>query len=608
MSAVLWALIGLPAAAGVSLCLGGRRISSAAGPVAALICVATAALAGFAAAGRPEVSTAFVAGGPMGLAVDGLAAVVIVMVTTVALLVVIFAVGEGPPAPHRFFGLLLVFVAAVLLTVTATTLVTLLLAWEVMGATSYALIAHRWEDDEAVGAGTTAFLVTRTGDVGLYAAAGAAIAGGMTLSLDDLAALDGPWLHIAAAGVLAASLGKAAQLPFSFWLSRAMSGPSPVSALLHSAAMVAMGAYVLLRLHPLLTAAGWAAPFAAWAGALTALVLGAVAVAQTDLKQLLAASTSAQLGFVVLAAGSTAPGAVAAGTSHLIAHAATKSLLFLVAGIWLATLGTRQLDQLVGAARRDRRIGWLFTAGIVALAGLPPLSLWATKDSILSLTAEGSVALYIVALAAATLSAAYAAKALAIVWRPTKAARTSLAGPLEWVPLVPLAVAALGLGVLAIPQIADRAASIIGVSPAATPPWWEPVLAAALAVSVVLLVVVSVDRLPAPAFLTDWLGMERAAHRFIVRPTVALSGRLATFDDRVLDRAVDGAAHAVHRGANSLGRFDDLRVDRGVEAFAAMVRRIGGWARLPQTGQVHQYYAQAAVGLLAALLLLLVVR
>ena len=608
MNAVLWALIAVPAIAGVSLCLGGRHASRTAGPVAAFVCAVTVMLASVAAAGRPEVSTDFVSSGPMGLAVDGLAAVVIVMVTVVALLVVIFAVGSAPAAPHRFFGLLLIFIAAVLLTVTASTLVALLLAWEVMGATSYALIAHHWDENEAVGAGTTAFLVTQTGDLGLYAAAGAALAGGMSLSLNDLATLDGPWLHIAAAGLLAASLGKAAQLPFSFWLSRAMSGPSPVSALLHSAAMVAMGAYLLLRLHPLLTAAGWAAPFAAWVGALTALVLGAVAVAQTDLKQLLAASTGAQLGFVVLAAGSTAPGAVAAGAGQLVAHAATKSLLFLIAGVWLAALGARELDQLVGVARRDPRIGWLFTAGIVTLAGLPPLSLWATKDSILSLTAEGSVALYVVALAAAALSAAYAAKALAIVWKPTKAAHAKLANPLEWVPLVPLAVTALALGVLAVPAVASRAASIIGVSSGVTPPWWEPALATALAVAVFLVVVSAVDRLSVPAFLANWLGLERAAHLLIVQPTFAVARRLAAFDDQILDRAVISTARSIRHGADLLSRFDDLRLDRGVGAFAEALRRIGGWARLPQTGQVHQYYAQAAVGLLAALLILLVVR
>ena len=175
-------------------------------------------------------------------------------------------------------------------------------------------------------------------------AAGAAVAGGAgSLALARLPGAAQPWLTVITIGVVLAAFGKSAQLPFSFWLSRAMEGPSPVSALLHSATMVAAGAYLLLRTHPLLVASGWGAPTVAWTGAATALALGLVAVAQTDLKQLLAASTCAQVGFMVLAAGA---GGIAGGTLQLVAHAAVKSLLFLAAGAWLATLGTKQLPAL----------------------------------------------------------------------------------------------------------------------------------------------------------------------------------------------------------------------------------------------------------------------
>ena len=141
------------------------------------------------------------------------------------------------------------------------------------------------------------------------------------MALSDLPAATDPWRHVVAAGIMVAALGKAAQLPFSFWLSGAMQGPSPVSALLHSAAMVAMGGFLLLRVEPLLAATGWAGPVAAWLGMLTAVLMGIVALAQRELKQLLAASTVAQLGFVVLAAG---VGAVSGGAAHLVAHASTR--------------------------------------------------------------------------------------------------------------------------------------------------------------------------------------------------------------------------------------------------------------------------------------------
>src|SRR5690606_16727815 len=250
--------------------------------------------------------------------------------------------------------------------------------------------------------------------------AGAALASGQvgSLALDELADATGAWSAVITAGVIVAAFGKSAQLPFSFWLSRAMQGPSPVSALLHSATMVVAGAYLLLRLEPLLAQSGWGGPVVAWTGAVTAVVLGLVAVAQTDLKQLLAASTCAQIGFMVLAAGA---GGVAAGSAQLVAHALTKSLLFLTAGAWLMALGTKHLPDLTGVARRYPVVGTTFTVGAVTLAGLPPLSLWATKDQVLTATVPSAPALYLVGLAAAALSAAYAMRAVTLVWSPPTA-------------------------------------------------------------------------------------------------------------------------------------------------------------------------------------------
>lgn len=183
------------------------------------------------------------------------------------------------------------------------------------------------------------------------------------------------------AGAIAAALGKSAQLPFSFRLSRAMEGPSPVSALLHSAAMVAAGGYLLIRLAEPLALSGWGDEAAAWAGGVTALVMGLVALVQRDQKQLLAASTRAQIGFVVMAAG---VGARTGGMLQLVAHAAVKSLLFLCAGAFLALYGTRLLTRLSGALRRRPAVGVPTAVGTAALAGLPPLSLWAAKDEVLA--------------------------------------------------------------------------------------------------------------------------------------------------------------------------------------------------------------------------------
>ncbi|MFH0241470.1 proton-conducting transporter membrane subunit [Streptomyces sp. HK10] len=650
-SALLWSLVLLPAATGGLLALsgGGRRTAGTydrpggtgrAAPAAAVaVAAATLALAVAAALVRPTARAGFVAGGPLELAVDGLSAVVVVTVAAVGLLVLVFAAAGVRAERPRFFGLMLLFVAAVLVTATATTLTALLLAWEVMGATSYALIAFRWREDAPAAAGTTAFLTTRAGDLGLYLAAGAALAAGTgaadRLALGALAGLDGAWLHLAAAGVLLAAFGKAAQLPFSFWLSRAMLGPSPVSALLHSAAMVAMGGYLLLRLRPLLESAGWAAAAAAWVGALTALALGAVALAQRELKQLLAASTAAQLGFVVLAAGA---GSVTGGTAHLVAHAAVKSLLFLAAGVWLAALGTEDLGALRGAARRGRSVGLPFAVGALALAGVPPLSLWATKDEILA--AVDSPALYGVVLAAAVLSALYAGKALGLLLAPGQSAtagrgpREGTAGPLRTAPLAVLAAGAAVLGALALPPLTGRLKQAVGAPGEPSAGAATMVATAVLALAATALAAIRAPRLPEPAWARAWLHLETAAHTVAVRPVLALGRGLARFDDAVLDRGAARLPAAVRRFGRGLARFDDAHLDRAATGAATAVRRMASWAsaadrsgvdravrgvaggarylgelaRRPQTGQLHQYYAQALVLLTAAVVLLLLLR
>ncbi|WP_093837322.1 proton-conducting transporter membrane subunit [Streptomyces aidingensis] len=429
MTVLLWLLPALPLTAGALLASAGRRAARIAPGAAVAVSVAAlglaVAVAAAGAAGRPETADApLFAGVRAGLRVDGLSAVMVVVVTAVTLAVLVWSLARPPgrtAADHaRFPGLMLLFAGAMLVTVTADTLPPLLMAWEVMGATSWALIGFDWREPEKTDAAGTAFLTTRAADLGLYAAAGAALAGGAdTLALDALPEADGGWLDLLTAGVVLAALGKSAQLPFSFWLSRAMRGPSPVSALLHSAAMVAAGAYLLLRLRPVLDASGWGAPLVAWAGAVTALALGAVAVAQTELKQVLAASTCAQLGFAVLAAGA---GSTAGGAAQLAAHAAVKAALFLAAGAWLAALGTERLAGLRGAARARPALGAAAVAAALTLAGLPPLSLWAAKDQVLAAARHESAALYAAGLAAAALAAGYATTVLRHVLAPAPAA------------------------------------------------------------------------------------------------------------------------------------------------------------------------------------------
>jgi NADH-quinone oxidoreductase subunit L len=624
-----WALVGLvavPVVAGIALLAAGRPAGRVAAPVAIAAMTVAVLLAVLVSVARPAVSAPLLAGIEAGLAVDGLSAVMVLTVSAVALAVVVFAAAEAD-APHRFFGLLLVFAGAMLITVTATNLVTLLASWEVMGAMSYALIAHRWAEPRPPTSGAVAFLTTRTADVGLYAAAGAALAGGVgTLALAELPEASPGWRDLLTAGVIVAALGKSAQLPFSFWLSRAMDGPSPVSALLHSATMVAAGGYLLLRVEPLLAASSWAGPVVAWVGAATVVLLGAVALAQPDLKQLLAASTCSQIGFIVLAAG---VGATAGGTLQLVAHAATKSLLFLVAGVWLTALGSKQLPALRGAARRWPLVGLVFTAGALSLAGVPPLSIFFGKDAVLAAAAEASPALYVAGLLGVVVSAAYAAAALAAVLGSppsddtqydTEQRGTREVPALAALPLVALALAAALLGLAAEPV---RAA--LDASDEPLPGVGEALVSGALSVAVVLAVLLSaraalrdhavLPELPPVVLacmrvrpLRDWLGLEQLAMRGIAAPTMALARALSAFDVRVVEGTVWAAAAA----ARSAARLADTRVEplvsRAVQGAAAAARALGRLARRPQTGQVHHYYAEAVSALAVLALFLVLVR
>lgn len=606
----LWLLIGLPLVAGAVLLVArhaGDRIAPAVGVVTAVL---TLVLAVAAAIVRPAATVPLLANLPIGLAVDGLSAVMVITVAVVLVAVLLFAAAEfgADESRARFHGLMLVFGGAMLVTVTARDLVVLLMAWEVMGACSYALIGFWWRENHRVESGAIAFLTTRSGDLGLYLAAGAALAGGVPgLALTGLSDAAPGWRDAVAAGLVMAALGKSAQLPFSFWLSRAMDGPSPVSALLHSATMVAAGAYMLIRVDPLLGATGWAADTVAWVGAVTALVLGVVAVVQRDLKQVLAASTCSQIGFMVLATG---VGAQAAGTGQLVAHAATKSLLFLGAGAWLVGLGSKDLHRLRGAARRYPLLGVVFSIGALTLAGVPPLSIWVTKDAVLAAAFAHSPALYVTGLAAALVSGAYVGRVLTILWAPADTAPGGRLHALLLAPLPVLAAAAALLGIGGVPGPARRFAQLLGAGEPVEPGWAQLVASGVIAIAGVAGAAAWFRTRSLPesrGMLAEWLRLERLAYLIFVVPTGRLACDLARFDDRV----VDGGVRAAAATGAALARLADLHIEVSIEAVVRGVsggaRALGRLARRPQTGQLHHYYAQAAfaLGVLAILMIFL---
>ena len=359
------------------------------------------------------------------------------------------------------------------LLVTAADLLTLTVGFELVAAFSWLLIGHEWHRPAAPRAAAHAFNATRFGGLGLVLAAGAALAGTGSLAYADLAGLSGAHLHVVVGGVLLASVAKSAQGPFAPWLFSAMEGPTPVSALLHSSTMVAAGAYALVRLHPVLDRASWFAPTTITIGLATALAGGVVALLQSHAKKLLAASTSAQYGLMLVALGAGYPAVAAV---HLVVHAAFKAHLFLAAGTAMAAVGSPELGRM-RLGSRLRATAVLSGVASLALAAVPPLGGAWSKESVVAAAGHLSPALALGVIVAGGLTAAYATRFQLLAFggvTDRDAGPRQLVerpGPVEVGAMAVLAAASVVLGALWLPPARDVAADLLGGSMAEGPAW-----------------------------------------------------------------------------------------------------------------------------------------
>ncbi|MCT4355898.1 NADH-quinone oxidoreductase subunit L [Streptomyces sp. Je 1-79] len=325
----------------------------------------------------------------LALYIDGFAALVAVVVGVVATCVQIYSTGylrEDPRYPS-YAALVSLFTSAMLLVVYSGDLMVLLVGWEIMGICSYFLVGHYWETPEARAASLKAFLVTKLGDVpfliGLFALATDA----GTFRIDGIlgavasGGLDHPTL--VALLLLAGVAGKSAQFPLHTWLPDAMAGPTPVSALIHAATMVAAGIYFVARLLPVFASSAAALTVLAVMAAVTMVGSGLAALAQDDIKRVLAYSTIGQLGYM---AGALAVGDRGAAVFHLMSHGAFKALLFLAAGVIIHAAGTNSLSamsRMSGLTKRVPDAYWTMTVALLALAALPPFAGFFSKEAVL---------------------------------------------------------------------------------------------------------------------------------------------------------------------------------------------------------------------------------
>ncbi len=409
----------------------------------------------------------------LGVRLDGAAALVAVAVTAVALAVQTYSTGylrQGPPEEpdHRYppyAAQVSLFTAAMLLVVVSGDLILLLVGWEVMGLCSYLLIAHDRRLPEAPAAAMKAFLVTRVGDVGfLLGIALLGVSAGSFRIADVLAHDHGTTTLTAACLLLLAGVaGKSAQFPLHTWLPDAMAGPTPISALIHAATMVAAGVYAVTRLWSLFEATPTALVVLGIMASVTLLLGALAATAQDDIKRVLAWSTVSQIGYMT---GALAVGSPPAALFHLLTHAAFKALLFLAAGAVIHAVGTTLMSRMGGLRSSMPVTFWCTLIGLGALAGVPPLSGFWSKEGVLAAAEQTALhgdgpapawlgwLVWLAALVGVAVTAWYATRLLLRTF--FGATRTPLPQPhdppavLRW-PVLALAVPAALLGLAGFP-------------------------------------------------------------------------------------------------------------------------------------------------------------
>jgi NADH-quinone oxidoreductase subunit L len=602
----LWTVaLPLLGAAGV-LVVGRRRaplLSAAAGTLTWVVGLVVAAPALGAADGDPVTYARLPTGAvpiTLTLSVDGLAALMVLLATSVALAVLVYSVAylrDDPRYPTYAF-LVLLFTAAMTTVAVADDWFVLLVGWEVMGACSYFLIGHHWERSEARAGAVKAFVMTRLGDIGLLfgiftfgvavgsfrisAATGAAVSGDLDTTPATVAMLL----------VLCGVVGKSAQFPLHTWLPDAMPGPTPISALIHAATMVAAGVYLVARLLPVLEASPVAQTVLAVIAAVTMLLAALFALAQDDLKRVFAWSTVSQLAYMF---GALAVGGYAAGVFHLMSHGAFKALLFLCAGAVSHAIGTTSMSAMGGLMSRLPVTSATMGVGLLALVGLPPVVGFFSKDAVLGVVLDaalqgGSVSDWLLLLSSALtvlVTAAYALRAWLMVCcgapsAPLAGAEAAAHEP-PWLMrgpvLVLAALTALGGLLLLTPHVI--------VDPADPDTEFLHPEVAVTATAAVLLVIGLV-----------YAGWRRSGRQ---DPSLLLGGPVRTVLAREagFDPAYDRAVVAPTRWlAGGVVAGDRDVVEPYVTGGAGTARGLGLVLRLAQNGNVQVYLSAVASGAL----------
>ncbi|OGO50143.1 MAG: NADH-quinone oxidoreductase subunit L [Chloroflexi bacterium RBG_16_68_14] len=548
----------------------------------------------------------------VGLRVDGLTAIMLLVVTAVSLLVQVYSQGymAGDGGYSRYFAYMSLFTASMLGLLLVDSILLLFVFWELVGLCSYLLIGFWFHRPAAARAAVKAFIVTRLGDLGLLLAIILIWTKTGTFQIAEIqelavtGAISVNVLTVFALGVFAGAAGKSAQFPLHVWLPDAMEGPTPVSALIHAATMVAAGVYLVARLFPIYEVAEGARLTVAAIGGTTALIAALLGLVVTDIKRVLAYSTISQLGYMMLALGL---GGYVAAIFHLFTHAFFKALLFLGSGSVNHATNTFDMRHMGGLRRV---MPWTYATFLIAslsLAGVFPFAGFWSKDEILSHAWNEQQALFWLALAVVFLTAFYMFRAVFQTFEgayqggeaPEEGHGADPAHPHESplvmvAPLVTLAVAALLIGLANVSGGVEHL--LAGALPAETRealPEFEFNWGIALGSTALALAGIGGAWLFYGARV---LSAERV--RQAVRPLHLLLERKYFLDDLYEGVLVQGV---LYRGATAvLSWFDTYIVDGVANGVGGALRLGSSGLRLLQTGQVQVYGAMAFVGLLIA--------
>ncbi|OGO60645.1 MAG: NADH-quinone oxidoreductase subunit L [Chloroflexi bacterium RBG_19FT_COMBO_48_23] len=549
----------------------------------------------------------------VGLLVDSLTAVMLVVVSLVSLMVQIYSQGymHGDPGYHRYFAFMSLFTACMLGLVMADNLVFMFLFWEGVGLGSYLLIGFWFHRPSAANAAKKAFIVTRFGDFGFLAAILLLFYNTGTFNIEELhslaiaGVLAGTTLTWAALGIFSGAVGKSAQFPLHVWLPDAMEGPTPVSALIHAATMVAAGVFLVARFFPLFEHSHAALTTVAVIGGFTAIFAASMGLVMTDIKRVLAYSTISQLGYMMLGLG---VGGVAVGIFHLFNHAFFKALLFLGAGSVNHSTGTFDMREMGGLRKA---MPWTYITFLIAslsIAGIWPLSGFWSKDEILAYSFTNNPILFYLAIITVFMTAFYMFRAVFITFGGEYrggAASSSHSGhghgklhesPMVMVvPMVILAVLSVASGWL---NVTGSFSQFLGhggdVEVHSFIGGFFGMLTHPLPLISLLVAGLGIF-LAYAMYSAKWLSAEAVGRVF--KPLHTLFSRKYWFDELyerviVVRVLVDGIFAA-------LSIFDSRIVDGAVNGVARGTNEASGVMRRTQTGQLQAYGIAIAIGVIA---------